>query len=101
ASTPVEQPPVIDPATGLPMPVSKAELQDDDSDGLRTPTPSGAIPTRPSRTLKEVTALTPATSTPMAGEKLTELAREGKDTSGSNIYLGKELAKADVKFGTW
>jgi len=37
----------------------------------------------------------------MAGEKLAEVAQEGKDVSGSNIYLGRELAKADVKFGTW
>jgi Mg-chelatase subunit ChlD len=62
-----------------------------------------AIPGQlPARTLR-LPALAPpeATSPQMAGEKLAEVAQEGKDASGSNIYLGKELAKADVKFGTW
>jgi len=44
---------------------------------------------------------TPAASTPIAGEKLAEVAQRSKDASGSNIYLGTELAKADNKFGTW
>jgi Mg-chelatase subunit ChlD/uncharacterized protein involved in exopolysaccharide biosynthesis len=61
----------------------------------------------PARTLREP-ALAPAQapaatspSTPLAREKLAELAQKSKDASGSNIYLGTELAKADVKFGTW
>jgi hypothetical protein len=46
-------------------------------------------------------AQTTSPSTPITGEKLAEIAQQAKDSSGSNIYLGRELAKADVKFGTW
>lgn len=70
--------------------------------GGRGPATASATPARTLHEPALAPAQTPAaTSTPVAGEKLAELAHEGKDASGSNIYLGKELAKADVKFGTW
>jgi Mg-chelatase subunit ChlD/uncharacterized protein involved in exopolysaccharide biosynthesis len=70
----------------------------------------GIINTAASTSEEQIPAIDPATglpvpaatpSTPIAGEKLTELAREGKDANGSNIYLGMELAKVDSRFGTW
>jgi Mg-chelatase subunit ChlD/tetratricopeptide (TPR) repeat protein len=63
---------------------------------------SGQVPVRALREPALAPAqTTPPASMPVDGEKLAELAQKGKDASGSNIYLGKELAKADVKFGTW
>jgi len=58
----------------------------------------------PARTLREpalAPAQPPAATSPMAGERLGEVAQEGKEVSVTNIYLGREFAKADVKFGTW
>jgi Mg-chelatase subunit ChlD/uncharacterized protein involved in exopolysaccharide biosynthesis len=156
SSAPVNKVPVIDPATGLPVPGAFASGSIDPATGLPIPTEvaegtekmrgwfgagdsnaffspedlskrtasqapyggggtgggggGGPAPTKPSeqlvaRTLREP-ALAPAqpptaTSPAMAGEKLAEVAEERKDVSGSNIYLGRELVKADVKFGTW
>jgi Mg-chelatase subunit ChlD/uncharacterized protein involved in exopolysaccharide biosynthesis len=62
---------------------------------------SEQVPAPTLRLPAKVAAQTATPSTPIAGEKLAEIAKEGKDASGSNIYLGTELARADVKFGTW
>src|SRR5204862_1246288 len=67
----------------------------------RRVTVSGQMPARTMREPALAPAQATSPSTPITGEKLAEVAQEGKDTSGSNIYFGKELAKADVKFGTW
>jgi Mg-chelatase subunit ChlD len=163
ASTPEQQPPAIDPATGLPIPASGAYSTGaiDPATGLpipaevaevqqKMPTPvplatrafqvetnaffaalepfkeaasqapyggggtggggggggrvtvSGQMPARTLREPALTPTQTPAVTTPpMAGQKLVETAQEGKDVNASNIYLGKELAKSDVKFGTW
>jgi uncharacterized protein involved in exopolysaccharide biosynthesis len=154
SSVPMEKVPVIDPATGLPVPASgklvngaidpatelpsrvevagaqkkmrvwngagdsnalfsaedlskratsQAPLIAGGTGGGGAGVPATASAMRP-RTLREpalAPAQPPTVTSPIAGEKLGEVAQEGKDVSGSNVYLGKELAKTDVKFGTW
>jgi hypothetical protein len=104
-SKPAENIPSIDPATGLPIPVSEVEgkvVAKDDLGGVRSEAASEQMPARTLRRPAVAPAHAPiATSPPIAGEKLAEIAQKAKDASGSNIYLGTELAKADVKFGTW
>jgi Mg-chelatase subunit ChlD len=86
--------PAIDPATGLPLPLPELTQ----IDGPLSPTEG--LPTRTLRLpAQDVQTTTP--STPITGEKLAEIAQQAKDSTGSNIYLGRELAKADVKFETW
>src|ERR1051325_1484542 len=80
-----------------------ASISQDDTVLMSPVTP---VEQMPARALREPVAAgvpvqTTAPSTPVASEKLAELAQRSKDASGSNIYLGAELAKADTQFGAW
>jgi Mg-chelatase subunit ChlD/uncharacterized protein involved in exopolysaccharide biosynthesis len=82
----------VDPATGLPVPAA-APAADAQVKSLAW---TGAANTNEFFTPEELFSKGPAQTL-----TVTELAQRSKDASGSNIYLGKELAKANIKFGTW
>lgn len=86
-----EKVPAIDPATGLPIPAAAPLVAAE----------SGVVVVSTNFIKGGDTFMRNQGVASAAVGTLAELSQRSKDASGSNIYLGAELAKADDKFGTW